>query len=256
MTTIHEPSRVAYRARNEHGTGTPVVFVHGAGGNKLTWLSLTRDLAKRWPDRPLYIIDLPGHGDAPGPGRGLVKDYAEDFRKFLEGVCGRSADLVGHSMGGAIVLTLALDAPRMVRRVATVGSGYRLAFNRQMIEAFEADFSLAMSFVREIGFASVSDPAEMEAMMAGLMSCDPEVALGDFRACAEYSVKDRIASLVPPLAVYFGSADLLTDERRNLALALAVPGAIHHRFEGAGHMLMVERTAELAARLAEFLDAP
>lgn len=255
MTSIHERSRIAYRTRNEHGTGTPVVFVHGAGGNKTTWLSLTRELAKRWPDRPLHLVDLPGHGDAPGPGRSLVEDYAADFRKFLEDVCGRPSDLVGHSMGGAIVLTLALDAPHLVRRVAVVGSGYRLAFNRQMIEAFESDFSLAMSFLRDIGFASVSDPAEMEAMMAGFMACDPQVALGDFRACADYDIKDRIASLVPPLAVNFGSADLLTDERRNLALALAVPGAIHHRFEGAGHMLMVERTAELAARLAEFLDA-
>lgn len=252
MNGTHEPSGIAFRARHASASGRPILFIHGAGGNKLVWLSLTRALAELLPDRPLYLIDLPGHGDSPKRGRDRIEDYAADLKFFIEQTLPPPVDLVGHSMGGAVSLTFALTYPERVRHVAVLGSGYRLGVSPAITEALRTDFPAAMSMVKDFGFSPDADPREVEATLAGLLACPPQTAIGDFEACGVYDVKDRIASLIPPLAVYYGTADVLTSENRNKSLADAVPGAVSHRFEGAGHMLMIERTAELAPMMAEF----
>ena len=245
---------VAYHVRNEESSGPPVVFVHGAGGNKSIWLSLTRVLADFLPDRPLFMVDLPGHGDSAGTGRGLLGDYARDLIVFLEELDLSPADLVGHSMGGAVALTLALDRPDVVRRLAVIGCGYRLPTSPALIQAMEQDFRGAVGLVRDFGFGADVDPKVIDPVIEDLLACPPETVVGDFKACSVYDVQETVPGLAPPLAVFCGTKDRLTSEPRNRALAQAVPEAGFFSYEDAGHMLMVERPEEVGADLAAFLS--
>src|SRR5712691_1065858 len=93
----------------ETGSGAPaVIFVHGAGGGWGTW---TRQLEGMADASRMIALDLPGHGASSGDGCGTVPDYAAVVQEFIRALgCGPIV-LVGHSMGGAISQTLALDAP-------------------------------------------------------------------------------------------------------------------------------------------------
>src|SRR5690242_3305041 len=94
-------------------SGTPLVFVHGSGDSAKSWALVIAAL----PDIPCVTLDLPGHGalvEQPGPSVMSVGDYAAFVRAEIErrGLIG--ACVVGHSLGGAIALQLALDAPDLV----------------------------------------------------------------------------------------------------------------------------------------------
>ncbi|MES2191808.1 MAG: alpha/beta fold hydrolase [Pseudomonadota bacterium] len=87
------------------GTGRPLLMVHGLGANLRTWdpfLAALRD------SRELILVDLPGHGrSARLAGRQTVEAYADALARFVESQGLATADLVGSSVGGRLVLELA-----------------------------------------------------------------------------------------------------------------------------------------------------
>ncbi|MBZ0270792.1 alpha/beta fold hydrolase [bacterium] len=250
---FEEATGIASRVRNAEASGRPILLLHGAGGNKLAWLTLSRHLAENLPDRPIEFLDLPGHGESRLPGQRTIAGYAASLLEFLDARGMDRVDLVGHSMGGAIALTLALDFPDRVGKVAAVASGYRLSTAPMIVEAFVADREQALTYVREFSFSKGADENVVDAMLAGMRECDPDTLVNDFRATGEFDIHERVGALVPPLAVFVGEKDMLTSAGRNRALAEAVEGAQFKMYPGAGHMVTMERPRELARDLAEFL---
>ena len=96
----------------------PVVLIHGAGGDHLSWPPEMR----RLPDYRVITLDLPGHGKTDGPGRQSVQEYARDVAHFLDIVGFSRAVFVGHAMGGAISLALAFDFPNRVAGIALIST--------------------------------------------------------------------------------------------------------------------------------------
>jgi pimeloyl-ACP methyl ester carboxylesterase len=106
------------------GGGTPMVAIHGFGGDKETWLLWAPFLARR---RPLLLIDLPGHGGS----RDARSDDAAEFgaRAQAEVVlaamdaCGiERAILCGNSMGGGIAQRIARTWPARAAALVLVAS--------------------------------------------------------------------------------------------------------------------------------------
>ena len=100
--------RFRYLALGE-GEGPPIVFIHGFGGDLNNWQFNQEALAER---HATYAIDLPGHGGSSkdlGSGRVDVGALAKAVTDFLDAQEIGTAHLVGHSLGGAVALDLALD---------------------------------------------------------------------------------------------------------------------------------------------------
>src|SRR5512144_1734171 len=83
----------------------PIILIHGAGGTHLSWPPEVR----RLPDQRVYAVDLPGHGKSEGIGRQSISAYARNLVAFMDAAKLSKAVIVGHSMGGAVALTLGLD---------------------------------------------------------------------------------------------------------------------------------------------------
>ncbi|MBS1691398.1 MAG: acetoin dehydrogenase dihydrolipoyllysine-residue acetyltransferase subunit [Actinobacteria bacterium] len=89
------------------GDDIPVVFVHGYGGDKNSWLFVQEPISA---DRVTYALDLPGHGlSSKDVGDGTVASLAKTLLGFLDAVGISRAHLVGHSMGGAVATAAAAD---------------------------------------------------------------------------------------------------------------------------------------------------
>ena len=95
----------------------PVVFVHGYGGDKNSWLFVQEPIAA---DRVTYALDLPGHGaSSKDVGDGTIQTLARAVLGFLDNVGVNRVHLVGHSMGGAVVTAVAAD-PAAAGKVASL----------------------------------------------------------------------------------------------------------------------------------------
>ena len=106
---------------NDHSR-LPVILIHGAGGNHLSWPPQLR----RLPDQRIFAPDLPAHGKSEGIGRHTIEDYVQDVLEFMSELKIYSAILVGHSMGSAVALSAAIHFPKRVTALGLIGSGARL----------------------------------------------------------------------------------------------------------------------------------
>jgi pyruvate dehydrogenase E2 component (dihydrolipoamide acetyltransferase) len=104
----------------EDKNATPVVLIHGYSADMNNWLFLAPALAV---SRPVYALDLPGHGGSDKTvGDGSIAFLAQTVEKAMAELGVHKAHIVGHSMGGAVAMQLALTAPDRVQSVSLLAS--------------------------------------------------------------------------------------------------------------------------------------
>lgn len=231
--------------------GPPVVFVHGAGGTHQHWLYQVRDL----PRSPTYALDLPGHGRSEGQGRDSIAAYGDWLVAFLDVIGEDQAVLVGHSMGGAIVLDVALRQAGRVAGLGLVATGARLRVAPAILDGVQQTPEAAVRLICDVAFGPET-PSEMVRMGRHQMSAIlPEVLHGDFAACDAFTVMDRLGEITVPAFVLCGSQDRLTPSKYSVYLRDQIARSVLHLVEGAGHMVMVERPESVVEALSSFLDS-
>jgi pimeloyl-ACP methyl ester carboxylesterase len=231
--------------------GPPIVLVHGAGGTSRHWPAEIRALR----GRRVLALDLPGHGASPGPSLASVPAYARSVLAALDALRIGSAVLAGHSMGGAIALTLALDAPGRVRGLVLVGTGARLRVSKAVLEttADPGALAAAAETMAEYAFGPLGTPALRREFARDMAATAPGVAHGDFSACDAFDAMARLGELRTPALVVCGSDDRLTPPKYSEFLRDRIPGARLELVPGAGHMVMLEAPERVAAAIDGFV---
>lgn len=93
---------------------TPLVILHGLFGNQGNWAWHARELASR---HDVYVMDLRNHGRSDWDEAHDYPAMADDVVQTLDDIGLDRVDVLGHSMGGKVAMTLALRAPQRVARL-------------------------------------------------------------------------------------------------------------------------------------------
>ncbi len=241
---------LAYEDHGGGGEGPPLVFVHGAGGSRLHWPPTLRRLS----GFRCLALDLPGHGQSSGEGAASIGEYVRGLDEWRQALGFGRACLVGHSMGGAIALTAALEAPGWVSGLVLIGAGARLPVNPRLLEG-TADPNRFDDTVEQIlrwSFGPRAAPRLVELARRRLHETGPGVLHRDFLACSVFDVQARLGALHLPTLLVWGAQDRMTPLARTEELARGIEGSTTAVVEGAGHMVMLEKPADVEATLREF----
>ena len=103
-----------YAYQEENSDHPPLLLIHGAGGSHLYFPPELR----RLNGFRVYAVDLPGHGKSKGTGKQNIDDYIQVIQNFMDEIGLSAAIIIGHSMGSAIALQLALTAPDRILALA------------------------------------------------------------------------------------------------------------------------------------------
>jgi pimeloyl-ACP methyl ester carboxylesterase len=246
-----------FYTRSQGPTDSPtLVLVHGAGGTRVHWPAELR----RFSGATVYTLDLPGHGRSGGPGYDTIEEYAEAVVAFLDAVGIEQVIVAGHSMGGAIAMTLALNqAPSTssgqarVIGLVLVATGARLRVAPAILEGTRSDFEGIVQLITRSAWSPDAAPSLTELGRQALREAGPDVLRADFMACDRFDVMERLGEIEVPTLVIAGSADQLTPVKYARFLNERISGACMVTIEHTGHMVILERPAEVAKAVGEFL---
>jgi pimeloyl-ACP methyl ester carboxylesterase len=238
---------------------TPIVLIHGAGCNLEDMrLALGARLAAR---HRVILIDRAGLGWSERKGRrGSSPAYqAAVLRDVLDELGVTRAVVVGHSWGGALAATFALDHPRRVAGIVLLAPPL-YPFNRSMtwlytffatpiagwLYARTLALPLALPFVgMAMGSAFLPQlpPRGYIKRTAALLLLRPATFLANARDVADLRAflareAERYGTISVPTIIMAGTSDMVVAPRRHaFAFAAAVPAAKFVVLPGIGHML-------------------
>lgn len=257
----------------DEGEGETIVLVHGLGANCTHWEPLVRELVGRYR---VVGLDLVGCGWSRKPYVKYTIDLLRDhLLGFLDRRGIRRATLVGHSMGGAVVLAAALERPGLVDGLVLIDAAgvaplpawmrvsARFMLQRELLLPL---LGLGAGFILDNVFVDPPDRNEhVRWFRDSSMKDERDLRnLRDFARVSESLCRDVVARdyaasfahIHAPVLALWGDHDKLT----TLTGVLDRLGGIRRLrtvvLKGCGHMPMVERPSETLFHLERFLSSP
>ena len=245
--------RLNYRRAGKSAGGSetaPIVLVHGFGGDLNTWLFNQPDLAET---HAVYALDLPGHGrSGKDVGAGDLAALSGALGAFLDALGIGRAHLVGHSLGGAVALELALGRPEAVASLTLIASaGLGPEINGAYIDGFiaagrrkEMKAVLQMLFAdpQAVGRDMVEEVLRYK-RLDGVEAALRGIAGAVFPGGRQGTVlAERLAELAQPVQVIRGREDRILPPAQAEGLPAKVAVTM---IENAGHMPQMEAAAEV-----------
>lgn len=260
-------------ATGVHGTGNPVVLIHGTPSYSYEW----RNVMTRLEDAGyrVYVYDLLGYGKSERPLNADTSVAGQEavLMELLDEWDLERPHIVGHDIGGAIALRFALENPR---RVASVTVADTVSYDswpsetwQEIIDEHLTDYmALSESAFREM----LTGQLEMTVVKDDLMTGDTLEAYlaplqGAFgRASFFYhqvrhydsryteEITDKLAELSVPTQILWGEEDRWQPVAYAHRLVEDIPDAELHVFKDAGHFVMEDAPDRVAGQIASFLD--
>lgn len=227
------------------------LVVHGAGGTHLDWPAEIR----RMPALNAIIADLPGHGNSPGSGRASVAAYADDMLALLNALNIPRALIAGHSMGGAIAQTIALNNPDRVLGLILIATGAKLGVHPDLLNGFVTEMGRAVTQVVSWYFGAGATDHMRRRTQQRLMDFNPNILYNDYAACNQFDIRARLSQIHQPTLILGGSEDYMTPFKFSEYLHEHIANSQLVKVEGGGHMMMLEQPEFTAEAIQKWLVA-
>lgn len=207
------------------------------------------------PGQTVLALDLPGHGKSDGYAQQSITAYADQVRGFLADLGMDEVVLVGHSLGGAVALTIALKYPRMVAGLGLISTGAYLSVDPALVDALanRVSYSEGLARIQDAAFSPATSPALVDACMRTLRDVRPSLLLADYLACSRFDLREMVDQIAAPAWVACGAHDRMTPPALSNYLAARLLNARAQMIPNAGHMVTLEQPVLLSQGLRAFL---
>jgi pimeloyl-ACP methyl ester carboxylesterase len=244
-----------------YGRGRPVILLHGWLGSWGLWQETMAYLGRFYRT---YALDFWGFGES-GTKRSTyqVQDFVGMVDQFMEQLGISEAPLVGHSMGGTVSLSVAIQYPQRVRKVVVIGSpivGSSLStllklFGRRWIASLVHHnlWALKLSYHLLAPFYS-RDPLWADMMDRDVSRTNLESFLISIASLRKTDLRPSLHQIKMPAMGMFGHRDIVVNPNQWKPMLEGIPHARIERFPNAGHFIMLDEPQTFQETLRSFLE--
>jgi len=238
-----------------HGTGEPVIFAHGLGGNHASWYKQVAVLSKAYQ---VITFDHRGFGNSTDTEKLGRSGFVSDLLALLDHLNISKTALVGQSMGGGTMITFANKYPERVAGLVIADSLHGLVesddVEKLMASAREATSNLSQ-LERVLGKAYYDENPEAAFLYQQLNSfnnTDRGNLVGQY---ANQKVSpEQLAALNLPVMFLAGQNDILFPIEAIRLVQEQVVGSFIVEFDNCGHSAFFEKPIEFNDSLLSFLQ--
>ncbi|KQY96590.1 alpha/beta fold hydrolase [Brevundimonas sp. Root1423] len=250
----------------------PLVLIHGWGMDSTIWYYARQHLARRFR---VIVWDLPGLGCSTADGRDAValSSFARDLKSVIGLAGGRPVVLVGHSIGGMTIQTLARDEPAFFNREVAgavllnttytnpletmILSGLVKALRWPVLEplmrlaiwlqplawlaAWQSYLSGSAHMANRLGFGRFVTRSQLEHTTLLATRNPPGVLAKGNLAMFRWDATEALRNIMTPVLVVGGDKDIVTKLEASETIATTVPKARFQVVEGVNHMGFLEQ---------------
>lgn len=231
---------------------TPMILIHGIGEDQSVWDIKLR----RLNGFDVYSIDLPGHGKSRGVAAQNIGQYVKQMVNFLSGIGAYRAIFIGHALGSAIALQMALEEPNLVAGIGVIAG----AASYQLDTGFLQDFRSALTLPTALSKLEQAYAHKMNAYHGSDKRFDfahtdkPSLWYTDMRACASFDIRRNLHHIKQPVFIAAGRLDRVVPFQNSLYLAHQITHAEFSEYKNNGHLFLLEEPQRLADELLQFLN--
>ena len=233
-----------------------LIFIHGAGEDGRIW---ERQVAFFGQSHEVLAVDLPGRGSrlAAAPLTSHEENARDILRQMDRAGMARGV-LIGHSMGGGVALTAALDHPERLAGLVLVVTGARLKMHPDFLEkARQRAENPNAPAEPPVALGQTVSPATSAECLAWLrprtMTAPPKTIYADFQANNRFDVMDRLPAITAPALVIGADEDRMAPPKFSQFMAEKISGAALTILPKCGHYPQVEQETLFNQALASFL---
>lgn len=230
----------------EYGSGDEcIVLLHGLSGSSRWWARNAPELAD---DYRVVIPDLVGFGRSARPEVGLpgIPAAAELVSEWMMVRGIRSANVIGHSMGGQVAVHLAAEWPERVRRLVLVDAA---GIPRDMTARAFARFAAEVSPLWRWG-----DPRFLPVIARDALTAGPRTLVRAISHIVRDDVRPLLERIEAPTLIVWGERDGLVPLSHAYEMRDAIPHARLAVLRAASHNPMVDRPADFNRLVLRFLE--
>jgi pimeloyl-ACP methyl ester carboxylesterase len=242
-----------------HGTGEPLVLLHGAfSAIGTSFGELLPSLAKT---RQVIAFEMQAHGRTADIDRPLsIEQMADDTAAALQHLGIERADIFGYSMGASVALHLAIRRPDVVRKLVLASVTYNLSGVHPGLMEGLAEMKPEMMFGspwHEEYTRIAPNPEDFPTLFAKKTQMDRNIK--DLPA-------EVVRSIKAPTLLIIGDSDIVRPEHAVEMFRLLGGGVVGDLaglpnsqlavLPGTTHVTLVHRTEWLLSMIGEFLDTP
>lgn len=252
-----------------HGSGLPVVLVHGNGVDHRILLALDDQLARPGNLQRIYV-DLPGFGGTPAlPGRAGLPEYADWLQALLTSRFGAQPfALIGNSLGGLLAQEMADRFGEQILGMVLLAPVTKPAAEDRIVPARSIIHEDEL-LLEELGPVNAGHYAQMSVLQTRAnweqfeRHVLPGVLSADLRAMAHLSQRyyldtlpvDRKHVWKMPVLIACGMQDHIVGFKDAKALLERYPNASFLELERAGHNVHIDQPEIFAQALDRWLDS-
>ncbi len=239
------------------GTGEPLILVGGLTANAREWQSLLPYLQDHFT---VYMPENRGAGQTSGwTDEFTIHDMADDLAQFIAAQGLGSVNVLGHSMGGAIVQCLCIQHPHCVKAAMIASSFAKFPKAAQLyIEntpeliaaGLPIELVLRSIYTRLYGSRFLSDAplvsSELQRMLNDPFPQTPAGYQAQVKAIAKFDTRAELGQISCPVFIIHGTEDVLTPSHLSQELHQKIKNSTLHGIPECGHMLPQENPEALA----------
>lgn len=238
------------------GEGEPLILIHALGVDRRMWQQATALLARRYR---VIAYDFRGHGHAAGMDAPFtLQDMADDLKDLMDVLGLEQAHIAGLALGGVVAQVFARSYPQRLCKLALICTmakaldAFEIRARAGLEEGMEAQIvpSLTRWFLPE---TLAANEWPVRYARESILRAFPEDWAFAWRALAGVDTWSDLPEITCPSLLLAAEFDRSATPAMMREMAGRMPNATYREVAGASHMLALERPAEVAQALLDFL---